>query len=671
MADLQRHASTCNRVTKTHSKAAAQLLTDLPYGARPGIDDRCSTFDTAQLASHCAGTAAVQSQQSAWLANVAGGSNIQGVTHDSLLGDYLHDIYGQPVALIYGALLRFYWNAVPGRRSFGVLWSCYICTVRGLRRPKALWAPSEEARMRLAGTSSGLSFPGFFVHGSSIVAPNDTGTRPGVPDFTWVEVMRVSRRENHQNHPEAMNTAEQVWFWYAAGSGIWFNVRRSLRLEGTLERSPGCRHARLHGFDSIQLLHSFADYSYEIIDCTAASATAPNAAGGPLVAWEAACPPSHVSLRVGLPPLPRFAPALTPLNGSTGVECVCRCSDDHQHLNCAKTEDRGEAVLPPATNPAANPGTTPPTVAPPSPRPLGTSVCTFSDQHHVPGGFLPFAFPPHAMLLSHPHRCVATASIESALRRPGPHWLPVFHTVHPCVSDPVPSSSAFCSDAHFYYLAEGCSDLYLHVSNGSMVVARNRADAVVQLFSRRYQVPTELAIARLVLEVQRAEGAGTGCGLDARSYLRLWIGLDACALAAQESREAVANTSAFVRQSRCVHHARAMIGFLNTWMLRLLRELRMTTAVLLHEAPKDPQGFAWKTEVFQTTAYDQESFFFQPAALLAHLRGVQPYQQPQFPWQLQQPSSWKRCELPSNARCLFCGGSTTPLAKRACLGVAT
>ena len=170
--------------------------------------------------------------------------------------------------------------------------------------------------------ASDLRFPGFFVHrfdASALLPPYVSG----VPDNTWVEVLRVARIETHFGNSSC--TAGQVWFWLAMGSGIWWNTGRSLRGE-----NPGCGEARRRGFDSIQLLRSFNGYSYELVDCRGAEAP------GASRRWESACPPPHVELRAGAPPRPYFAPALAeglPAEAARRSS-ACLCDQSRYHLNC-------------------------------------------------------------------------------------------------------------------------------------------------------------------------------------------------------------------------------------------------------------------------------------------------------------------------------------------------
>ena len=217
--------SSCTRIVASHTHATAQSAIAPPYGPGPGTH-RCysegSAADVSKHREHCRGSTDTIRHQLEWLSAIT--------SNPLKLEGYLQFVYGQPVQLkmlnesesVVRMLLNFYWNSVPGRGDFATMWSCFACTLHGLRPANVLWAPSEEA-LHAPGLTPGspLSFPGFFVHPSRAAFDHIRG---GVPDGQWVEVMRVARRETHQKMPNSMNTREQIWFWYAGGSGVWYNV---------------------------------------------------------------------------------------------------------------------------------------------------------------------------------------------------------------------------------------------------------------------------------------------------------------------------------------------------------------------------------------------------------------------------------------------------------------
>ena len=164
-----------------------------------------------------------------------------------------------------------------------------------------------------------------------------------VPDFHWVEVIRIARlvatRDDYTSGDLSM--AGQVWFWRALGSGVWWNVGRSLVVasddyvasgprRGT--RGPSavtCWQAKARGFDSIQLTRSFNGFSYELLDCRGAAR--PDARQQ----WVRACPPAHVELLAGVPAR-RYAPALAPTLASSETPCRCREDGVTGAIGCAE-----------------------------------------------------------------------------------------------------------------------------------------------------------------------------------------------------------------------------------------------------------------------------------------------------------------------------------------------
>jgi len=212
-------------------------------------------------------------------------------------------------------------------------------------------------------------FPGFFVHrsvGPPPMRPQGDPfpmaiTETGVPDHTWVEVMRIGRVDDKDPIAEAADrsTIGQVWFWFAPGSGIWWNTGRTLvvsdsivspDLDGalspractTLEMENSwwqtrdqafvnvtCADAVRRGYDSMQLTSSFCGFSWELIDCRG------HTRYDAQQTWSAACPPPHVRLMRGLP-LPRLAPAL---EGTSGPASGCLCATNHDFVNCDANDD--------------------------------------------------------------------------------------------------------------------------------------------------------------------------------------------------------------------------------------------------------------------------------------------------------------------------------------------
>ena len=224
---------------------------------------------------------------------------------------------------------------------------------------------SPAARRRYADAAAG----GISAHGVTPDAAGVSSVAPppfpigsmghGMPDHTWVEIMRVGRIDDKVPVYEQADrsTIGQVWFWLAPGSGIWWNTGRtlvvnaSITTEGRYLESPRacttlnearawwterneafghvtCAAAMRDGYDSIQLTSSFCGYSWELIDCRGANR--PDAH----TTWTAACPPPHVLLMRGLP-MPRLAPAL---DGVRGKSSGCACASSHDFVNCDASE---------------------------------------------------------------------------------------------------------------------------------------------------------------------------------------------------------------------------------------------------------------------------------------------------------------------------------------------
>eukprot|EP00747_Dinoflagellata_sp_TGD_P062816 gnl/TRDRNA2_/TRDRNA2_153183_c0_seq3.p1 gnl/TRDRNA2_/TRDRNA2_153183_c0~~gnl/TRDRNA2_/TRDRNA2_153183_c0_seq3.p1 ORF type:complete len:214 (+),score=11.52 gnl/TRDRNA2_/TRDRNA2_153183_c0_seq3:449-1090(+) len=152
-----------------------------------------------------------------------------------------------------------------------------------------------------------------------------------VPDDTWVEVMRIARVDDKLGAIDK-SMVGQIWFWKAEGSGIWWNVGKSMHLRGPVS----CLDARRRGYDSIQIPASFRGFSSELIDCRGMDLP-----HGYNETWQQACPPPHVKLLTGVPE-ERYAPAL---HGVTPHESVCRCHNEAYYLNCENTAARATSRI--------------------------------------------------------------------------------------------------------------------------------------------------------------------------------------------------------------------------------------------------------------------------------------------------------------------------------------
>lgn len=251
---------------------------------------------------------------------------------------------------------RFFWSAVPSLgHDFQVWWACFLCDYP----TGALWAPLSDAMMDPCTTPEPMPFPGFFVTRSPPIHEDVRMT--GVPDNTWVEIIRIARR-NDKSQERDQCLVGQVWFWAAPGSGeernepqeragervvfpdrvaldslvltrvragVWWNTGRSKRLLGSsyLYRRPTCREVRLQGFDSLQFSPFFPKMTLELVDCRGAHRS------DALSRWESACPPGHIELRAGTP-RPRYAPALH--DEVARAWRRCECDNAAAHISCAE-----------------------------------------------------------------------------------------------------------------------------------------------------------------------------------------------------------------------------------------------------------------------------------------------------------------------------------------------
>jgi hypothetical protein len=302
------------------------------------------------------------------------------------LKDYFSSVYDGQVQSFSGLqpqLLEFFWQHVPGRSGFAVTWACWDCQAF---KQDLLWAPLSDAFLtpetveQYPGASEcgqrGYSdvaynkeclrkyafdhfslqqvmFPGFFVRRrvDADASRNDQGDPPvqywhGLPDNTWVEVMRISRLDFagppvRDEVPTC--TVGQLWMWYAPGSGIWWNTGKSKRLLGHDKSNsiwwadsyrnhdvPPCKTALAQGYDSIQLTQFNNDYSFEVVDCRGANL--PDAGKR----YELSCHAPHMELIVGLP-TKRYAPALVHVKAAIkNATRPCKCDPLVPHINCAR-----------------------------------------------------------------------------------------------------------------------------------------------------------------------------------------------------------------------------------------------------------------------------------------------------------------------------------------------
>ena len=206
---------------------------------------------------------------------------------------------------------------------------------------------AQSARTR--APTSLVYFPGFFVRYSAdfwiqatrrlmlappLVSANDKVGDTGVPDHTWVEVVRVGRLDDKNDEADRA-TVGQVWFWLAPGSGVWWNTGTTLVISDSNAGSgAGCTAAHKQGYDSIQLTRRGPTpthpYSFEIVDCRLQGRAEAN------MTWASACPPPGLELRSGMPAeKERFAPALEGKRLRADMR-GCHCDSQYSYLNCAR-----------------------------------------------------------------------------------------------------------------------------------------------------------------------------------------------------------------------------------------------------------------------------------------------------------------------------------------------
>ena len=304
---------------------------------------------------------------------------------------YYKAIYGNEfnASAFDPTLLNYYWSHVPGRSSFTVTWICADCIFDEVEGPW-LWAPNPVSAFNPSVVENypgaafcpdqgivpwtqarttclkevaeqdyevySIHFPGLFVrrYGTSLLDSYPV-LREGIPDHTWTEVMRVSVIDDQQS-VEGM-----VWYFNAQGTGVWLNTGKSLRIVGdddqarhiwNIEPASCLQNAEFlvckmceivmdAGYETVQLTQFANGYSLEIIDCRGAILPS-----GRNLWWDA-CPPAHTYLLRGIPPQPRFAPALVEQR-SHSTHCVCDRSKDY--INCDGNPDMAE-VAPLSTPP--------------------------------------------------------------------------------------------------------------------------------------------------------------------------------------------------------------------------------------------------------------------------------------------------------------------------------
>ena len=337
----------------------------------PAGDESASSWSFWSQVCKCANTNAfttdVAPQQRAWVlaARHNGGE---------MLRAYLTAVYEDPTignSHVNVSQLGFFWSGV-GR--FGcnaqIWWACTGCAFP----TNSMWAPYQDASLMLFisangeaadqhGKGSPVTFPGFFLQ--LPVGSDDDSRVAGIPDDQWVEVMRISRKNDKASAADGC-TVGQIWFWHAPGSGIWWNVGKARRVlvgQWVPKSMRTCSWAHEHGYDSMQFAAFYPAMALELIDCRGMRRS------DAWSSWVSACPPAHIKLRAGIPQ-ERFAPALQGALGAWSRPCTC----DHRvtHINCLPASSAWRPAQPPPSPPwpsalpPACPPSTPPSIPPPS-----------------------------------------------------------------------------------------------------------------------------------------------------------------------------------------------------------------------------------------------------------------------------------------------------------------
>jgi hypothetical protein len=176
----------------------------LPVGAVFATPaQRCNS----SAAQRCNGAVFAAPAQRAWLRDAE--------AHPERLRQYLRRVYEQPIEMLQVDLsqILFFWSAVPSLgHNFQVWWACFNCDYP----TGAFWAPLSDAMLDPCTEPEPMPFPGFFVTRSPPIQKDVRMT--GVPDNTWVEIIRIARRDDKGKEP-GQCLVGQVWFWVAPGSG--------------------------------------------------------------------------------------------------------------------------------------------------------------------------------------------------------------------------------------------------------------------------------------------------------------------------------------------------------------------------------------------------------------------------------------------------------------------
>jgi hypothetical protein len=218
-------------------------------------------------------------------------------------------------------------------------------------------------------------------------------------------------------------------------------------------------------------------------------------------------------------------------------------------------------------------------------------------------------------------------------------------------------------DAHFYYYARGCSDMYIRT--GRTLLAANRFGAAVQLVTVALGLDHEAALAHVTAVLAPSFGPSL-CGLSPKSVLRMLHGLDSCGAVAPAWPGGNATAVRAWRVLQCVYEARLGILATNELNFQMMRMAHIDTLVYLFEAPGAAPGvrlgsganqrrqrdvravetdgplrpLEWKTEIFRARHFAYEHFI---------------------------DGDGMHCRVAENSSCVYCEHGS-PVLKRACAG---
>ena len=140
--------------------------------------------------------------------------------------------------------------------------NCWPLTQAGAPAAGHAWLGPRGCERRIPEAEAALAAAGFFVQAYDERNPTAYSLRNGFPNHTWVEVTRVgSVLTRPANGIHAKRDSMGVWFWHAAGSGVWLGLGRTYvdnqpgrgeRYYFTLNGGARARALAAEGYDTLQ-----------------------------------------------------------------------------------------------------------------------------------------------------------------------------------------------------------------------------------------------------------------------------------------------------------------------------------------------------------------------------------------------------------------------------------